>query len=112
MTRFRCVSLSSLLNPRPLLRFWRISSPSSISTGHPAFLSSGANSCAAVVFPEPGNPVSHTTNPFFIVGHQVEGVYLPLLKVSEHSFFEATLEQHQECRHRVSRHVFVESCRA
>ena len=58
------VSRSSLLNPRPLLRFVLTTSPSSSSTFFPLSASSETNLSAIVVLPLPERPVNHTVTPF------------------------------------------------
>src|SRR5260221_14633431 len=62
------VSRSSLLNPSPLLRFVRTSSPSRISTRLPRAWSFGVIALAIVDFPEPDKPVNQRVKPFSICG--------------------------------------------
>ena len=63
------VSRSSLENPSPLLRFVRITSPSSISTLAPESLSRSAIILPMVVFPAPESPVNHNANPLCSMYH-------------------------------------------
>src|SRR5262245_21376537 len=58
------VSRSSLLNPRPLERLVRTSSPSNTSTLRRRWPSSLTRAVVSVVFPAPDNPVIHKVNPF------------------------------------------------
>src|SRR5437016_675084 len=58
------VSRSSLLNPSPLLRWARTTSPSRTSTRCPLERSDRARSWASVVLPAPESPVSQTTKPW------------------------------------------------
>src|SRR5207244_2334890 len=58
------VSRSSLLNPSPLLRWARTTSPSRTSTRWPLQRSACARSWASVVLPAPESPVNQTTKPW------------------------------------------------
>src|ERR1043166_9577915 len=49
--------------PRPLERFWRTSSPSSVSTRTPPRRSSSATTAAKVDLPAPDRPVSQSAKP-------------------------------------------------
>src|SRR3989338_8287114 len=62
--RLMFVSRSSLLNPSPLLRLVRTSSPSRISTFRPRRRSSSAARLAKVDLPAPESPVNHSVKPF------------------------------------------------
>src|SRR3989304_5665401 len=57
------VSRSSLLNPRPLLRLVRTTSPSSVSTFRPRPRRTGSSAWAMVVLPAPESPVNQTVKP-------------------------------------------------
>src|SRR6476659_2865208 len=61
------VSRSSLLNPNPLLRLVRTSSPSRISTRLPCACSFPITALARVDLPAPDKPVNHKVNPRCIV---------------------------------------------
>src|SRR5262245_56739702 len=61
------VSRSSLLNPNPLLRLVRTSSPSRISTRLPYSCSFPIMALARVDLPAPDKPVNHNVNPRCIV---------------------------------------------
>ena len=71
------VSLSSLLKPRPLLRFLRTLSPSKSSTFSLLAFSSRSTFWAIVVFPEPGRPVSQTTKPCSVFIDYASSTTLP-----------------------------------
>src|SRR5258705_13696883 len=70
------VSRSSLEKPRPLDRFVRTSSPSSISIFNPRPTNSEANAVASVDLPAPESPVNQTVNPLLSV---IEHVLLTLV---------------------------------
>src|SRR5262249_49779454 len=61
------VSRSSLLKPKPLLRFVRTSSPSRTSTRLPIALSRGVSASVSVDFPAPDMPVNQRVNPLSIL---------------------------------------------
>jgi len=57
------VSRSSLLNPSPLDKFSRTTSPSKISTFNPRARNSFSTRRETVVLPAPLNPVNQTVKP-------------------------------------------------
>src|SRR6266699_601719 len=65
--RLMLVSLSSRLNPSPLLKCVRTISPSRISTLRPCCFKRCSIISARVLFPEPERPVNHIVKPLLAI---------------------------------------------